>query len=106
MVEEYLLFGLSIFSFVFVLLGLVFFLRLRFYEDKRLQSGISALLFGVFLLMLFLLSKSLYYSMFFLEGIFNGFGGYVSLINSLSGIVFLPLMSICFLVGMLLFKEI
>ena len=105
MVNQYILFGLYVLSFVFVLLGIIFLKRLKDYENNRLEDGYNALLFGLFCFLLFLLVKVLIYvNRLFLESV--SLGQYFNLLNSLGFLVFIPLMSVCFVVALILFTDI
>ena len=103
MEQSYLLLGLYVLSLVFVILGIIFLIRFRDYENKRLLDGYNSLLFGVFAFALFLFVKVVFYfsSIFRFRVIF----GYMEFLISLSNVVLVPLMVICFLVGIWLFRE-
>ena len=105
MVNEYVIFGFYVLSFVFILLGILFLKKLKDYENKRLEDGYNALLFGLFCFLLFLLVKVLFYvNILFIES--SSLGQYFNLLNSIALLIFIPLMSVCFLVALLLFVDV
>ena len=106
MVTDYLLLGLYFMGFVFSIFGFVFLNRLKHYEDERLENGLNALLFGVFSFSLFMLVKSGYYLYILFPDALEIIASYLVFLNSLSSLIFVPLMAVCFLVAMLLFNEV
>lgn len=99
---DYVIFGLTAASILFLILAFIYLIKQRVLEDRRLTHGIDTLLFGLIFLGLFLIIKHIEYANIIFE--FN-----ISFINTLISIahlVFVPLMAICFLVAIVMFKEI
>ena len=102
---DYFIFGLSIASFVFIVLALFFMIKEKKFENKKLKSGINMIIFGLFFLVLLIGINMLYYA----NEIFN-FEEFLPLIyiNYLTQIAdfgFVPLVAVLFLIAMFIFKK-
>ena len=95
---DIVLFILISLSFVFVTLSIVFIFREREFEDKRLRGSVNTLLIGMLFLAIFLLAKTVEYLLGFFEID-------ISYYSSLFELVCISLMVVCFLVSMILMRE-
>lgn len=98
----YINFILTCASIIFLILSLIYLLKQRVLEDKRLTQGIDTLLFGLIFLGLFLLVKHVEYAGIIFELNLS----FINTLSHIAGLAFLPLMAICFLVAIIMFKEI
>lgn len=99
---DYVNFTLTCASIVFLILSVIYLLKQRVLEDKRLIHGIDTLLFGLIFLGLFLIVKHIEYA----NVIFELNLSFINTLLYVAGLAFLPLMAICFLVAIIMFKEI
>lgn len=107
---NYLLVGLSAFSFMFLIFSFRYILRQKKYEDIRLANGINALAFGILLLSIHLLVKTFV----FVDKAFNVYlikissliPYYIALTEQVTNSSVLLLAAASFFVAILLFKEV
>lgn len=99
---DYIIFGLTAASVLFLILSIIYLLKQRVLEDKRLSYGINTLLFGLVFLGLFVLVKHIEYA----NVIFELNLTFTNLLLNISNLIFLPIMAVCIFVSSLIFKEI
>lgn len=99
---DYIIFGLTAASVLFLILSIIYLLKQRVLEDKRLAYGINTLLFGLVFLGLFILVKHIEYA----NVIFELNLTFVNLLLNIGNLIFLPIMAVCIFVSALIFKEI
>ena len=99
---NYIIFGLTAAAILFLILSIVYLIKQRVLEDKRLTHGIDTLLFGLIFLGLFLIVKHIEYASIVFELNIS----FINILINIAYLVFIPLMAICFLVAIVMFKEI
>ncbi len=99
---NYVIFGLTAASILFLILSIIYLIKQRVIEDRILTHGIDTLLFGLIFLGLFLIVKHIEYANIVFE--FNI--SFINILINIAHLVFIPLMAICFLVAIIMFKEI
>lgn len=97
---DYILFGLTGFSFLFITLSILFIWKEKEFEEDRLKKSLNSLLLGIVFLDIFLLVKTLNYGLeLFTKLSVNLYVPYVELIS-------ISFMVIFFLVGMMVMSEV
>lgn len=99
---NYIIFGLTVASILFLILSIIYLIKQRILEDKRLTHGINTLIFGLIFLGLFVLVKHIEYA----NIIFGLNITFMNILLNIASLVFLPLMAVCILVATQIFKEI
>lgn len=99
---DYIIFGLTVASILFLILSIIYLIRQRVLEDKRLTYGINTLIFGLVFLGLFILIKHIEYA----NVIFGLNLTFMNILSNIAYLIFLPLMAVCILVATQIFKEI
>lgn len=104
---NYFIFGLSIGAFIFILLSLIFIVKEKRFEDKKLKSGINAIIFGLFFLILLIAINLINYAdkIFNLEGFLPSVNIYINYLIQIANLAFILLIAIFFLVAMLIFRR-
>lgn len=106
---DYFIFGLSIIAFVFVVLSLFFIVKEKRFENKKLKSGINAIVLGLFFLMLFIATNLMNYAdkIFHEEiiGFLPSIDIYIDYLIQIANLAFIPLIAIFFLVAMVIFRK-
>jgi hypothetical protein len=100
--QDYILTGINVLSFVFIVLSILVMVKIKKFEDLKLGNGFKGLILGFFFLGLFLLILVIKYLNTIFEFIQEN---YISYLFSISELVLIPLFAICFLVAIYLFKE-
>jgi hypothetical protein len=100
--QEYILTGINVLSFVFIVLSVLVMIKIKKFEDLRLGNGFKVLILGFFFLGLFLLINVIRY----LNTIFQFVQeNYLSYLFNIEELILIPLFAICFLAAIILFKE-
>jgi len=101
-IQNYILTGINVLSFVFIILSILVMAKIRRIEDLRLGNGYKVLILGFFFLGLFLLINVIRY----LDTIFRFLQDvYLNDLFNIGELILIPLFAICFLAAILLFKE-
>ncbi len=109
MVLNEVLLGMDVLTLLFALVTLVYLKRNREYERLELESGVNALLFGMFFLFIALLITTfvdlgkVYAPV--LAQLLPQAQTYVGYLQNISDLALLPLFGVCFLVAVLLVKK-
>ena len=106
--NEVLLF-MDILTLLFALVTLVYVKKNREFERLELESGLNALLFGMFFLFISLFITTLVYVektfSLALNLILPNAATYIGYLSSVSDLALLPLFAVCFLVAVLLVRK-
>ncbi|MEK6840301.1 MAG: hypothetical protein AABX72_05135 [Nanoarchaeota archaeon] len=109
MVLDQILLAMDLLTLLFALVTLVYLKRNREYERLELESGLNALLFGMFFLFISLIiTTAVYFGKAFsttLELFFPEIQTYLGYLQSVSQLALLPLFAVCFLVAILLVNK-
>lgn len=102
MTSETILFILFLLSFVILGYNVVILIKRKEYENSRIFNGYNILIFGVVLLGLAVLVKTIKFGML----TFYGGLGYLIYLDIISNLILIPLFGISYLVAMFSFKEV
>ena len=103
MITEILIAVFSILSFVLLFYSIIVLIKRRQYESTRILRGYNALVFGLFVLAIFLLIRGIKYLYLLLSKIEEGGLIYFDVLSTL---ILLPIVAASFLVSMLLFRSV
>ena len=107
---EQTLLALDVLSVLFVFLALVFIKKNREFEVIELENSVNAMLFGAFVLFITMGIQVLFFlNVNFasdVEALLPGAERYFEYLNTIVDLGLLPLFSICFLVGVLLVRDV
>lgn len=109
MINEIILI-LTLLSFTALIIGIVYIIKLKRFEDERILNIKNIITFGLFFLVLNLIITFLVY----LDKVFPtillkisaNIPSYIQELNQISDIIFIPLFAICLLAAMISLKEI
>lgn len=106
---SYVIFGLSILGFIFVLLNIIFIAKEKRFENEKLEQGLNTIIFGLFFLMLLITINVLKYGdeifhKYFIK-VLPAVTIYINYLIQITNLIFIPLIAICFLIAMVFFRK-
>ena len=105
---DQILFGMGFLTVFFAFITLLYIKKNREYERLELESGLNALLFGMFFLFISIFIDFLVYldkTFFIFSAITAQAGTYLGYLVNISNIALVPLFAVCFLVAILLIRK-